>query len=235
MDLNHPLIPLLPVWVTAALLLIRLRALVLPLSKRPALSFTQDCGDVASFVETHISVDQRYNFKPGADYSFPKHANGRSFQFRWLQQYPWLVYSRHDNGGYCLPYVLFGSSSYHGSNPGVLVSCHLTTLSKALEWLCKHTDKDHHKTAVIRSEEFVKTMTHQQPDIQCHLNQAMASRLSLNCQKCQSIFKVIVFCGRQNIALCGHRYDATYIQRDVDDIREPWQFPSSTQIQNSCR
>ena len=78
--------------------------------------------------------------------------------------------------------------------------------------------KSHHKTAVIRSEEFLKTMTHHQPDIQCHLNQAMASRISLNRQKLHSIFKTIVFCGRQNIALHGHRDDATDIERDVDDL-----------------
>ena len=58
-----------------------------PAAKRPALSSTQDCGDVASFVVARIAnADQRYNllnnhFKPGADYSFPKHANGHSFQF----------------------------------------------------------------------------------------------------------------------------------------------------------
>ena len=53
---------------------------------------------------------------------------------------------------------------------------------------------------------------------QCHLNQAMASIISLNRQKLHSIFKTIVFCGRQNIALRGHRDDATDIERDVDDL-----------------
>ena len=118
----------------------------------------------------------------------------------------------------------FASSGYRGSDPGVLVSHPLTTFGKALELLCKHANKDYHKTAVIRSEQFLKTMTHQQPDIQCHLNQAMASRISLNCQKLHSIFKIIVFCGRQNIALRGHRDDATDIERDVDDIENHGNF-----------
>ena len=93
-----------------------------------------------------------------------------------------------------------------------------------MESLRKHADKDHHKTAVIRSEEFLKTMTHQRPDIQCHLKQAMASRISLNRQKLHSIFKTIVFCGRQNIALRGHRDDATDIERDVDDLENHGNF-----------
>ena len=131
------------------------------------------------------------------------------------------MYSRQENGGFCLPCVLFG---YRGSDPGVLVSRPLTTFGKALESLHKHADKCHHKTAVIRSEEFLKTMTHQQPDIQCCLNQAMASRISLNHQKLHSIFKTIVFCGRQNIALRGHRDDATDIERDVDNLENHGNF-----------
>ena len=153
-----------------------------------------------------------------------KHTDGHSFQFQWLQRYPWLVYSRQENGGFCLPCVLFATSVYRGSDRGVLVIRPLTTFGKALESLHKHADKGHHKTAVIRSEEFLKTMTHQQPDIQCRLNQAMASRISLNRQKLHSIFKTLVFCGRQNIALRGHRDDATDIERDVDDLENHGNF-----------
>ena len=46
-----------------------------PAAKRPALSCTRDCGDVASFVGTRIvNADERYNFlnnhfKPAADYT----------------------------------------------------------------------------------------------------------------------------------------------------------------------
>ena len=164
------------------------------------------------------------HFKPGADYSLPEHANGRSFQFRWLQWYPWLVYSKQENGGFCLPRVLFALSVYHGSDPGLLVSRPLTMFAKALELFRKHADKDHHKTAVIRSDEFLKTMTNQQPDIQSHLNQAMANRIALNRHKLTSIFKTIAFCGRQNIALRGHRDDATHIEKDVSDSQNHCNF-----------
>ncbi len=135
-----------------------------PAAKRPALSSTPDVDDVAGFVGTQIrTADQRYNllvnhFKPGADYSFPKYANGRSFQLRWLQKHPWLVYSKKENGGFCLPCVLFASSGYHGCDPGVLVNRPSITFSKAIEIFRKHADKQHHKAAVVRCEEFLKTM-----------------------------------------------------------------------------
>ena len=74
-----------------------------PAAKRQGLSSDRDCGDVASVIGNQIvNADHRYNllvnhFKPGADYSFPKQANGRSFQLRWLQLLPWLVYIKHAN------------------------------------------------------------------------------------------------------------------------------------------
>ena len=33
-----------------------------------------------------------------------------------------------------------------------------------------------------------------------------------------SIFKTIVLCGRQNIAICGHRDNATEIEKDLADV-----------------
>ena len=129
--------------------------------------------------------------------------------------FPWLVYSKQKNGGYCLPCVVFASTGYKGSNPGVLVSCPLTAFSKALEVLRKHADKGHHKAAVVRADEFKKTMTNQQPTIQSRLSQALAERVAINRQKLGSIMKTIVLCSRQNIAMRGHRDSVTDLERDV--------------------
>ena len=71
------------------------------------------------------------------------------------------MYSKQENDGYCLPCALFATSGYHGSSPGVLVSRPLTVFNKALEMLRKHADKDHHKLAIVRADEFKKTMTNQ--------------------------------------------------------------------------
>ena len=87
-----------------------------------------ECGDIASYISKsqQLSDAVRYqllvsHFKPNATFKFPRSANGRSFQFRWLQQHPWLCYSKQENGGVCLPCVLFASGGYHGSDPGILV------------------------------------------------------------------------------------------------------------------
>ena len=84
--------------------------------------------------------------------------------------------------------------------------------------LHKHADKVYHKEAIVRSEEFLRFMTHQQPDIQSRLNQAMAEKVSSNRLKLTSI------CGRQNIALRGHRDNATNVKKDTLDTENHGNF-----------
>ena len=151
------------------------------------------------------------HFQPSVNYNFPKGASRRSFQHQWLQSFPWLVYSKQEDGGFCLPCVLFASHSYHGCSPGVLVSRPLTVFKKALEKLRKHADKEHHKSTIVRAEEFKMSMAGQQPNIQQRLSKS--HRISNNRQKPESIMKTIVLCGRQNIALRGHRDSALNIER----------------------
>ena len=45
--------------------------------------------------------------KPAQSFGFPK-TNGRSFRFDWLQSFPWLCYSRSEDGAFCISCVLFG-------------------------------------------------------------------------------------------------------------------------------
>ena len=126
--------------------------------------------------------------------------------------------------GFNLPCVPFASSEYRGSDPGVLVSRPLTTYTKALEMLHKHADKGYHKEAIVRSEEFLSVMTHQQLDIRSQLNQAMADMMASNSLNLTSTLKTIVFCGRQNIALLDHRDNAMNVQKDTLDIRHHGNF-----------
>ena len=109
--------------------------------------------------------------------------------------FPWLAYSRQDHGGYCLPCVPFSSCGYKGSKPGILVSHALTTYNKALELCRKHTNKSHHKDAIVRADDFVKVMTNQQPSISHQLNQTLAERVATNRRKLHSIFETIILCG----------------------------------------
>ena len=63
-----------------------------------------------------LSPCQKYSlltkhFKPDRGFLFPKtYSNGcnRSFQLSWLERYPWLIYSKEVDGGFCKYCSLFG-------------------------------------------------------------------------------------------------------------------------------
>ena len=57
-------------------------------------------------------------------------------------------------------------------------------------------------------------MRNSQPDISHQLSQAVANQVSKNRKILSSIIKTIALCGQQNIALRGHRDDATNVERD---------------------
>ena len=65
--------------------------------------------------------------------------------YQWLLKYPWLKFSKQDNGGYCHPCVLFSRSDNFRSDPGVLVKTPLTKFKKALELFDKHQAKSYHR------------------------------------------------------------------------------------------
>ena len=177
-----------------------------------------DTSDVASCMSGgDITDSDKYDlltnhFGPGIDYKFPKIANGRSFQLQWLRLYPWLVYSQQVNGGFCLPCVLFARCGYRGSEPGILVQRPLTHFGKALEIMHKHSEKEYHKLAVVRSDEFVSVTSGRQSSIQCQLNKATAETVVMNRKKLKSIINTIILCGRQNFPLRGHSDSSTDLE-----------------------
>ena len=100
---------------------------------------SQQCqSDIAYFSNNRSSTDPLYKF--------PRGSSGRTFQHQWLNKYPWLKYSKQENGGYCLPCVLFSRNSSFRADPGVLVSTHwryqgsilirITIRMLLLQWRC---------------------------------------------------------------------------------------------------
>ncbi len=150
----------------------------------------------------------------GARYKFPKSSTtGRSFQYQWLVRFPWLKYSEQEDGGYCLPCVMFYASKNFRAQAGVLVSYALTDFKHAIEILTKHEQKDYRKEAVVKMESFVKVMSGQQNSISVQINNAAKELVATNRKKLQSIIETIVVCGRQNIPLHGHRDAGTDLER----------------------
>ena len=168
----------------------------------------------------HVSVTDHekyqlavHHFNPDSSYKFPKAVNGR-FQHRWLTKYPWLRYSKRDDGGYCLSYVLFARSSDFRATPGVLVTTPFTNFQETLEILGRHAEKIFHKTATVAFENFIKVMTNKQPSIHHRLDEQSRQQIVSNRKMLKSIIETIILCGRQNIPLRGHRDSSLDVEKD---------------------
>ena len=83
------------------------------------------------------------NYKPYIDFIFQKTFN-RSFQHRWLEEYPWLVYSKAVNGEFCKFCALFAKNR---AKLGVLVNKPFTT------WVNVHKIVDGYASNTYRTIE----------------------------------------------------------------------------------
>jgi len=63
--------------------------------------------------------------------------------------------------------------------------------------------------AVKKAETFEKVMESKQIPINQQLSKIQALIVAKNEEKLKSIVETVIFCGRQGIALCGHRDDHT--------------------------
>lgn len=158
------------------------------------------------FINHHYSPDVNYKFRKSS-------TTGRSFQHQWLVRYPWLNYSKQEDGGYCLPCVMFYTSKNFRAQAGVLVSYALTDFKHAIDSLQKHEQKEYHKEAVVKIETFVKVMSGQHDSVSIQINNAAKELVARNRKTLQSIFETIILCGRQNISLRGHRDAGTDLER----------------------
>ena len=146
------------------------------------------------------------HFKPHKLYQFPtrlEYDKQRSCKQAWLDEYNWLVYSPAEDGVYCKLCALFSDSSKISR----LVKLPLTVWTTATEKFKKHAASENHRNASVLADNFLRIMKSKQKSIGEQLNTAMATRIESNRQKLYPIIKTIIFCGKQNISLRGHRED----------------------------
>ena len=158
-----------------------------------------------SALQDHFKPDKRYNFPTHTEYR-----KQRSFRYCWLEQHDWLVYSPSQHGAYCKICVLFGSDSgdKNASKLDKLVKSPVTFWTTAAQKFSEHELRSEvHKTAALKADNFLKVMHSQMEPIDQQLQSALATQIAENKLKLYSIIKTIIFCGRQNISLRGHRED----------------------------
>ena len=100
-----------------------------------------------------VNAGQKYtlltnHYRPGRNFMFPKtFSDGccRSFQLRWLDKYPWLVYSKELDGGFCKFCSLFARNR---SALGVLVNKPFRRWVKVTKIVDGHASHKYHTDAV---------------------------------------------------------------------------------------
>ena len=153
-------------------------------------------------------------WKPGELFDFPASVecsnSNRHFVWSWLKRFPWLAYSKYLDGAFCLPCVCFGVQCGRNTNKlDKLYKSPLTLWTSAISRFSKHASGkcEMHNFAVIAMENFLRNMRREAVPIDQQINNLLQQQINRNREILKSLFKTIIFCGKNNIALRGRRDD----------------------------
>ena len=133
----------------------------------------------------------------------------RTFNVAWYDKFNWLEYSVECNACYCYPCCIFGASSSYGrSGPeSAFTTTGFRNWKKATSKdgvLNRHVNSVAHKQAEIAWHRY-KCNLEQGSSISDWLNSARSVTITQNRHYLMSILKIQLVCGKQDIALRGHR------------------------------
>ena len=112
---------------------------------------------------SYLTEHEKYNFycchfTTDIDYKFP-HEGSRGFLHQYFRKYSWLTYGWQEDGGDCLPCVLFARSIDIRNGKGVLVETAFTNFKKMYEVCDLHAAREYYKDAIAVCDVFVERMS----------------------------------------------------------------------------
>nr|XP_047137463.1 52 kDa repressor of the inhibitor of the protein kinase-like [Hydra vulgaris] len=151
---------------------------------------------------------------PDKCFKFPLTGKSRKRRFllKWLDDFSWLCYSKIEDGAYCLPCTLFGTNL-----PNKYALCKLfkepfNTWRNAVKVFNDHektVDGLHIKSMHCYNMLLSRAKNNSFP-IEVSLDSSRKQRIEENKKKLESIVKTIIFLGRSDMPLRGHRDDRKY-------------------------
>ena len=173
-------------------------------------------ADEAAHAVNALSNGEKYklltdHFQPSSNFPFPKvfsHGCNWQFQHKWLSKYPWLVYSKVLNGGFCKFCSLFATER---AQLGVLVNRPFTAWIKVQNIVDGHEKNRFHANAVMAAKDFQRSVENPQVNIDVRIKAQILDRIQENRHIVKCCAESILFCGRQCIALRGdvEKHDQT--------------------------
>lgn len=194
--------------------------------------------DVGNVQHSVITDDLKYNLiknrEPNSSFKFPaRHYKDKRAKTGllsryccrdWFKMFPFVSYSMSADGLFCLPCVLFPDSAHR--RPKKLITEAYHNWKDAVEDLKKHATCDYHMNAAVKMNAFVKTYEDPLNRIDLSINDDSCKRVQQNSEILTSVMKCLWFCGRQGIALRGHRDDETSSSLNKGNFAE---------LQSRCR
>ena len=171
------------------------------------------CGvkDCQLLLQPGLSDDKKLDiilnfaqYNPAATYHFPskvEYGKNRSFQYHYLQSFPWLGYSAMLDGCLCLPCCLFNLPGNSSQN---FVQKAYSNWTKLNEKVKAHSTSSLHLKCVLAMESYKDAHSGKQPTIDTSLDLRRKNNYDLHCQRLDAILDCVILCGKQNIPLRGH-------------------------------
>jgi hypothetical protein len=139
-----------------------------------------------------------------------------------LEKFHWLVLSQKDEGLYCKYCFLFASGTGGGFQTNAslqrLVREPLRNFDDLLGEkgaLLTHQRNKYHKRAVEAGKNFLRTYYQPSLEVSNQVSTQREEQVKENRDRLRPILSTIIFCGRQNISLRGHRDDGTICHRNT--------------------
>ncbi|XP_025192606.1 uncharacterized protein LOC112592666 [Melanaphis sacchari] len=163
------------------------------------------------------------HWKPPIGYNFPysSHTKNGILRKRFLKQehinkYFWLVFSPSESGLFCVYCSIFHNKTGHGfNNHTQLKSLVVEPLKKFAKLLGKdgyletHDNNLYHKNSVLNGKQFLKSYNNPELEVVNQINSQRLKQVNENRSRLKPIVESLIFLGRQNIALRGHRDDGS--------------------------
>ena len=183
-----------------------------------------DIGTVYKEIATFPPA-QKYNFitnvwKPDTSFVFPKtfetKSRNRKFRLEWLEEYPWLVYSKYLDGALCLSCICFGKEPrFHWKRNASKCKYYLFRVPLTFWTTAKCKFKDHcngkfrvHRLSILAMQNFLQVQGKPTLLINQQLDQVVpAPQDSQNHQF--YCYNRVILCDQNNIMLRGKQDDSS--------------------------
>lgn len=139
-----------------------------------------------------------------------------------FKKYPWLYYSRAEDGAFCRACAFFAPELPGGHSTGQFVTAPFTIWRKLSDKALAHGKLDYHLASLAKIvHSWIVTVTHYAQAIDKALVLEARKRIEANKKVISSLLDIILLCRKQGIAFRSHRDDCLNWENIEDEHSKP--------------